>query len=379
MNVKLFTPGPLSTSPTVKQTMLVDYGSRDDAFISCIADVRRGMLRVGGMNQAEWTTVPLQGSGTSGVEATVGTLSSRAAAKDTSFLVINSGKYAERMTYIVKHLGIPLVTFDVAEGKDINLKDFESFLKGFKGKLSFVGVVHSETSTGMMNDIIGIAKIVRRVLPSSTCICIDAMSSFGGVDVDYPKACDVLVTSSNKCIHGVPGFSLTLIRKSLLKECTSNPRSFTLDLVRQCNGLDSTGQFPFTPPVHAIIAFRQALLEHERGGGVQARSAQYRQNAKAIVDGMVSRGFKLFLDPNSPTFGSIIVAFMMPSDPWWNFTTFYSLLRKDDIVIYPGKVSTAETFRIGCIGEITMQDIRSLLVSVDKALLALNAVPKSKL
>lgn len=365
---KLFTPGPLSTSVTVKAAMQTDYGSRDDFFISTIKEVRQGVLDLASLDNKVWTMIPMQGSGTMGIEAAVGTTTPRANGK---YLVVRSGKYAERMGDLVTYLGITPVFFDVEEGVDIDLAAFEQFLKSEACTgLTNVGMVHSETSTGMLNPIEKISQAVRRSHPTAVVI-IDAMSSFGGVPIDVDKVCDILVTSSNKCIHGVPGFSVILARRDLIAKCKNVARSFTLDLNMQMVGLDKTGQFPYTPPVHTIVAFRQALKEHRAEGGVAGRALRYKKNAEAIVAGMTSMGFKLFLDRSKPSSGNIIIAFLMPTHPNWDFLKFYALLRKKDLVIYPGKASKKETFRIGCIGHIDVSDVKRLMAAVKEALVLL--------
>jgi 2-aminoethylphosphonate-pyruvate transaminase len=380
---KLFTPGPLSTSVTVKAAMQTDYGSRDDFFVNTIKEVRQGVLDLANLDNKVWSMIPMQGSGTMGIEAAVGTTTPR---KNGKYLVVRSGKYAERMGDLVVYLGITPVFFDVEEGVDIDLAAFEAFLKtdACTG-LTNVGMVHSETSTGMLNPIDRISQIVRKTHPSAV-IIIDAMSSFGGVPIDVDKVCDILVTSSNKCIHGVPGFSVILARRALIAKCKDVARSFTLDLYMQVTGLDKSGQFPYTPPVHTIVAFGQALKEHRAEGGVAGRAARYKKNAEAIVAGMTGMGFQLFLDRSKPSSGNIIIAFLMPSHPKWNFMTFYAMLRKQDLVIYPGKASKKETFRIGCIGHIDVKDVQRLMAAVRDALkqlgvdlLAANSKTASKL
>ena len=358
---KLFTPGPLSTSPTVKAAMLQDYGSRDDFFVNCIKEVRQGVLDMAKLDNKLWAMVPMQGSGTMGIEAAVGTTTPR---QNGKYLVVRSGKYAERMGDLVQYLGIAPVFFDVEEGVDIDIPKFQAFVESPTcAGLTNVGVVHSETSTGMINPIDAISQVVRKAHPTAV-IIIDAMSSFGGVPIDVDKVCDILVTSSNKCIHGVPGFSVVLARRSVLAKSKDVARSFTLDLYMQCVGLDKSGQFPYTPPVHTIVAFRQAIKEHAAEGGVAGRAARYKKNADAIVAGMTNFGFKLFLDRKKQSSGNIIIAFLMPEHPKWNFMKFYAALRKLDLVIYPGKASKKETFRIGCIGHIDLNDVKRLMAAV---------------
>jgi 2-aminoethylphosphonate-pyruvate transaminase len=364
----LFTAGPLSTSRTVREAQLEDYGSRDSTFVNAIKEMREGVLRVAAADAQGWTTIPMQGSGTMGIEAVINSIVAppAVAAKKTKFLVIRNGAYSYRMGSIVDKRGASeLIPFDVAEGEEIDLIKLQSVLQS-TDNISNVGVVHCETSTGMFNPIEGVSALVRRYHPKAT-IFVDAMSSFGGVTLNVPEVCDVLVTSANKCMQGVPGFSLVVAKRSLLDQCRGWSPSYTLDIVSQNDGLDKTGQFSNTPPVQAIMAFQQALKEHEAEGGVAARAARYRANNDFIADAMTDLGFRLFLDRTKPSFGHIITAYHAPQKAQsknWDFMTFYNELKKGGFVIYPGKASFADTFRIGSLGDIHMADCKALMEEV---------------
>lgn len=365
----LFTAGPLSTSQTVRAAQMDDYGSRDSDFLQAIAEVRTEVLKIAHAPASDWACVPMQGCGTMGVESAIHTIISPG--KPSTFLVLRNGSYSYRMANIVKQRGLStLVTFDWDEGVDIDLVAFESFLQATVKEhpdLAAVGLVHSETSTGMINPIEQIAPIVRKHCPSTTTLLIDCMSSFGGYDIDVPAVADVIVTSANKCIQGVPGFSLVIARKVLLQQCRGNSISFTLDVTKVWDGLEKDGQFLFTPPVQAIVAFRQALREFWAEGGITARAARYKALNAYVADRMTSGecGFKLFLDREKPSYGYIITAFHSPPKAsGWDFEVFYKKLKDAGFVIYPGKASHADTFRIGTFGDITIEDCKALMDTV---------------
>ncbi len=373
----LFTAGPLSTSKTVRMAQMEDYGSRDTVFVNCIKEVRSGLVDVAGAKPTEWTAVPMQGSGSMGIEAVVNTVTPRMAPK---WFVCHNGAYGRRMQQVTEKLGFQTDIFETEEGKEMDLATLEAKLKASNDSgnpVTNFGVVHCETSTGMFNPIEEIAPIVRRVAPSAT-IFVDAMSSFGAVSFSTDASCDILVTSANKCIQGVPGFSIVLARQPLLNRCRGNSRSFTLDVASQRDALDKTSQFPHTPPVQAIVAFRQALKEHSEEGGVKAREARYKALCKRTMDGMQALGFELFLDPTKKSFGHIITAYKAPQHPNWNFMKFYDLLKDAGIVIYPGKASHADTFRIGSLGDLQLEDVENLLVQAKKALQTMNCDLRSK-
>jgi 2-aminoethylphosphonate-pyruvate transaminase len=350
----LFTCGPLQTSTTVKQAMVVDYGSRDQQFVDCIKEIRTKMLSIAHLTEKEWACVPMQGPGTMGLEASALTVTPRGG----KYLLLNTGKYAERQGDMVKHLGYHCTVYDVPETEPIDLVKFEAFLKENGSQFNTIGYVHHETSTGMLNPVEKMFKICKTHAPQAA-VLMDAISSFGGVDVHVDRTCDVMILSSNKCFHSVPGFSCCLIRRSLLDKCKGNSASFTLDLYRQCKGLDKTGQFPFTPPVHAMLAFRQAVREFEAEGGLPGRLQRYKRNSEILRSGLRSLGFETLLDEKKTpeNFGMMLVSFKFPKQhPNWNFKKFYNGLRARGFVIYPGKASKSDAFRYACFGDLYPED-----------------------
>jgi 2-aminoethylphosphonate-pyruvate transaminase len=373
----LFTCGPLQTATSVKQAMIVDYSSRDDAFVACVAEVRAAMLRVAGVAEPQWACVPMQGPGTMGLEASALTVTQRGG----RYLVVNTGKYAERQADMAKHLGFAVATFDVPETQPISVAAFEAFLAANAATpFDTVGFVHHETSTGMINPVAEMFRAVRSHMPQCA-VLMDSISSFGGVAVNVDLACDVAVLSSNKVFHSVPGFSCCLVRRSLLAKSKGRSASFTLDLRRQCDGLDRSGQFPFTPPVHAMLAFRQAVREFDATGGVAGRARRYARNARVLRDGMRQLGFRTLLDDGGAAgaalpahVGNMLVSFVMPTThPRWNFKAFYNGLKERGFVIYPGKASSADAFRFACFGDITPDDCARLVAATGAVLREMGA------
>jgi 2-aminoethylphosphonate-pyruvate transaminase len=360
----LFTPGPLQTSRRVKQAMMKDYGSRDSQFVQCIKDVRAGLLKVANVSSPEWTAVPMQGSGTMGVEAAIRTTRPK---KDACVAVIANGAYGTRINNMCRLMGAKCIRFDSPEGKPIDLAAFEKFMKDHGAEITNFAIVHSETSTGMFNPIKEAHDIVRKHAPNAV-ILLDAMSSFGAVEIDVPNVCDLLISSSNKCLQGVPGFSFVIARSALLDKCRGNSDSLTLDVSMQNDGLNKTSQFSFTPPVQIIMAFREALREHEEEGGVAARAKRYQSLAKRTAQAMKALGFTLFLEEDKPHMGHIITAYNTPKHPKWNFTAFNDRLREKGVVLYPGKASHADTFRIGSIGDLHMDDVEMMIAAVTETL-----------
>jgi 2-aminoethylphosphonate-pyruvate transaminase len=351
----LFTPGPLTTSATVKQAMLRDLGSRDHEFIEMVKDIRQKLVKLAHGSADDYTAILMQGSGTFGLEAVV----SSAVPPQAKLLVIINGAYGKRIAKIASLLRIDTVTLDYPENKTPDLRGIESALNA-DPEIAMLSMVHCETTTGIMNPLKEVGTIASN---AGVKYFVDAMSSFGAVPINAAECnIDYLVSSANKCVEGVPGFSFVLARLSSLKETAGYVRSLSLHLLSQYQGFEKNGQFRFTPPTHALLAFHQALAELEAEGGVDGRAERYQQNYKTLIAGMREMGFKEYLAPQDQ--GYIITSFLYPKDPNFSFEQFYKRLNETGYVIYPGKVSDADCFRIGNIGQIFESDIRALLAAV---------------
>ncbi|RJP28557.1 MAG: 2-aminoethylphosphonate--pyruvate transaminase [Candidatus Omnitrophota bacterium] len=359
----LFTPGPLTTSRTVKQAMLRDLGSRDFEFINTIKEIRKKLLVVGEAANSGYEAIPMQGSGTFALESVV----SSTIPPDGKFLVIVNGAYGKRIAHMASILKIEVESLTYAENSLPDLSEIEKKLNEDK-KITHVSVVHCETTTGIINPIREIGQLVKK---AGKTYFVDAMSSFGAVPLNLADCqIDYLVSSANKCIEGVPGFGFIIARKETLLKTEGYARSLSLDLLAQWKGLESNGQFRFTPPTHSLLAFHQALLELEQEGGVAGRAARYRNNYNVLVAGMREMGFQEYLPLALQ--GYIITSFLYPTHLHFKFEQFYEKLNEKDQVIYPGKVSNADCFRIGNIGRIFEPDVRILLACIRETLLEMN-------
>lgn len=351
----LFTPGPLTTSMTVKQAMLQDLGSRDFEFIDLVKEIRSRLLEIGGVGDDGYEAIIMQGSGTFTLEAVV----SSSVPPVGKLLVIINGAYGRRIAQIAKIHNIQTTTLEFPENRVPDLVQIEKALET-DAAITNVAVIHCETTTGLMNPVQDIGRIVQGF---SRRLFVDAMSSFGAVPVDLAEwGIDYLVSSANKCIEGVPGFGFALVRRDALMQTEGNARSLSLDLLSQWKGLEQNGQFRFTPPTHALLAFRQALLELEAEGGVAGRAARYRANYETLIAGMRAMGFQEYLEREDQ--GYIITSFRYPPHPNFDFDEFYERLNDRGYVIYPGKVSQADCFRIGTIGRIFESDVNDLLAAL---------------
>lgn len=355
----LFTPGPLTTSRTVKQAMLRDLGSRDFEFITLVAEIRRRLLALGQVADKDYEAIIMQGSGTFGMEAVVSSVTP----PDGKWLMIINGAYGKRLNLIATTLGIPTALLTYPENSAPDPVAVDAALAA-DAAITNVAVVHCETTTGIINPVEEIGAVVRK---HGKRYFVDAMSSFGAVPLDLAAAgIDYLVSSANKCIEGVPGFSFVLARRAALLETEGWARSLVLDLLAQWRGLEANGQFRFTPPTHTLIAFAQALRELEMEGGVDGRAQRYRANYATLLAGMTDMGFETYIQPEDQ--GYIITSFRYPTHPNFSFETFYERLNDKNYVIYPGKVSDADCFRIGSIGRIFPSDVRDLLAAIRETL-----------
>ncbi len=354
----LLTPGPLTTSATVKQAMLRDWGSRDAAFIALNRRIRERLLALAQAADSH-VCVPVQGSGTFAVEATIGTL----VPGDGRLLVLVNGAYGRRMVRIAEVAGRAVTSLSWAEDEAVDAQALDQALAA-DPLISHVAVVHCETTSGILNPLQDVADVCARHRRS---LLIDAMSSFGALPIDARQTpFAAVMASANKCLEGVPGVGFALIRREALEAARNNAPSLSLDLYDQWQGLEANGQWRFTPPTHVLAAFDQALDEHAAEGGVAGRGARYRRNHQLLVEGMSALGFAMLVPP--PLQAPIIVTFLMPADPRFVFAEFYDRLREKGFAIYPGKLTVAASFRIGCIGRIGEAEIRAALAAIGETM-----------
>lgn len=355
----LLTPGPLTTSHATKAAMLRDWGSWDDDFNRVTADVRAQLLTMAEAASDTYACVPMQGSGTFAVESAL------ACTTDPSgkVLVLMNGAYGKRAAQLLAMMGRRYVTLDKGDYLPPQPDEVATLLQQ-DADITAVFLVHCETSSGILNPLDAIAEVVRA---HGKTLIVDAMSSFGGIPISLTKTpIDVLISSANKCIEGVPGFGFVIIRQTLLAAGKGRAHSLSLDLYAQWDYMERTGQWRFTPPTHTVVAFQAALDQHREEGGVPGRCARYTHNRDVLVKGMRALGFSTLLEDQwlSP----IITTFLSPTDPAFEFKTFYAALKSRGFLIYPGKLTDVESFRIGCIGQLDAAVFEQLLSVIQDTL-----------
>jgi 2-aminoethylphosphonate-pyruvate transaminase len=350
----LLTPGPLTTSRAVKEAMVHDWGSRDAAFIRINREVRERVTEIAGAKGTH-TTVPIQGSGTFAVEAMIATF----VPPTGKVLVLANGAYGKRAARICAAHGRAHTVLETPEDTPPAPAAVEAELRADPA-ISHVFVVHCETTSGVMNPVAAIARIVqaegRRLL-------VDAMSAFGAIPLDAASVrYDALAASSNKCLEGVPGLGLVVCRLDALAGTKGNCASLVLDLHDQWTALEGNGQWRFTPPIHVIVALHKAIEEFLAEGGVSGRGRRYSDNCRILIEGLRALGFKTLLPDHLQA--PIIVTAHMPADPKFDFQLFYDRLKERGYVIYPGKLTVADSFRIGCIGRLRAEHMRGVLAAI---------------
>jgi len=352
----LLTPGPLSTTKTVKAAMLRDWCTWDDDYNSLVQEIRTELVKLAGVNQTGYTSVLMQGSGTFAVESVIGSV----IPENGKLLVLANGAYGQRIATIALYLKIDYLVYDAGE-LDRHDPDTIDAILGNDKTITHVAVVHCETTTGMLNQIEEIAEVVKK---HNRIYIVDAMSSFGGIPIEMEKlGIGYLISSSNKCIQGVPGFGFVIARKSLLEKCDGNARSLSLDLFDQWQTMEKgNGKWRFTSPTHVVRAFRQALTELEEEGSTEIRFHRYLTNQRILVIGMRNLGFETLLPDKLQS--PIITTFISPESSAFDFQEFYNKLKSHGFVIYPGKVTDYQCFRIGNIGDIQSSDMENLIEAI---------------
>ena len=359
----LLTPGPLTTTRTVRESMMQEYSTWDVDYNGIVQSIRTRLVELAtgdAANPDTHTAVLMPGSGTFTVESVVGSV----IPSDGKLLVLNNGAYGARITTIARMLRVDTVELGQAEIEPTDLGQVEQMLAG-DPEITHVAMVHCETTTGMLNPVEAVGEIVRRL---GRVFILDAMSSFGGIPMSMElTGAHYLISSANKCIQGVPGFGFVVADRAMLEATEGWSRSHSLDLFDQWREMETNGgKWRFTSPTHVVSAFARALDELKDEGGIEARHTRYVANQKTMVKGMRALGFRTLLgdDLQSP----IITSFYYPDDAEFEFQKFYDALKSRGFVIYPGKVSHAQCFRIGSIGDVQPEDMTGLVGRISEVI-----------
>ena len=355
----LLTPGPLTTSYAVKEAMLRDWGSWDDDFRAMTRKMRDELLALLGPEREAYDCVPIQGSGSYCVEAMLGSFVPR----DGKVLVLANGAYGLRAAQTMDYLGRACHLVDKGDYLPPRGAEVAEILANDPA-ITHVLAIHCETSSGILNPVEEIAEATHA---AGRKLLIDSMSAFGAIELDAAQVrYTAMVSSANKCIEGVPGFGFVIARKEEIVAAKGNSHSLSLDIHAQWATMEKTGQWRFTPPTHVVAAFLKALEGHRAEGGVAGRGARYTRNRDVMVEGMRALGFETLLADRwlSP----IIVTFFCPADPNFAFNRFYDMMKAKGFIIYPGKLTVVDSFRVGCIGQMDEAIMRKVVTAARESL-----------
>ncbi len=354
----LLTPGPLTTTERTKRAMLHDWGSWDASFIAVTTELRKQLLAIV-HGEGSHVVVPLQGSGTFSVEAAVATV----VPKNGHVLVLDNGAYCKRLGKLATLMGRRTTILPHAEDAQVSPAELEAALLA-DPSVTHVGFIHCETGTGVANPLKAVADVCAR---HGKGLIVDAMSSFAALPIDAREIrFDALVAASGKCLEGVPGMGFVFVRMEVIDGAAGNSHSLAMDLHDQHVYMEKTGQWRFTPPTHVVAALAEAMRRFVEEGGQPARLARYAANCETLVGGMKALGFEPFLAPSIQA--PIILTFHAPADPTYTFESFYEAVKARGFILYPGKLTQRETFRVGCIGAIGPEVMARAVAAVADAM-----------
>ena len=353
---KLLTPGPLTTTSTVKEEMLLDRCTWDQDYKDITQKIRTQLLEFAYASKEAYTTVLMQGSGTFVVESVMTT----AISDSDKVLIITNGAYGDRIVKMASTIGLNYVEYRTAYNEYPKEADIRGLLEEDQS-ITHMVMVHCETTTGILNPLDMISTLSKEY---DKTLIIDAMSSFGGIDINVSDlGIDYLISSANKCIQGVPGFGFVIAKLENLKACEGNARSLSLDLYDQWKEMDKDGKWRYTSPTHVVAAFAKAVEELMDEGGIAARFARYQHNNLLLREKLKKVNIYAYISDEKQS--PIITTFLFPYEQF-NFEDFYSYVKAKGYVIYPGKLTDVDTFRIGNIGEIYEEDIQELCSIIDQ-------------
>lgn len=362
----LLTPGPLTTTLRTKLAMLKDWGSWDADFNALTARVRQGLLQIIHAQHSH-VVVPLQGSGTFSVEAAVATVVPR----DGHLLVLDNGAYCKRLGKVATLMGRRTTIATRPEHLPVSATELAALLQA-DASITHVGLIHCETGTGIVNPLAEVAEVCQRL---GRGLIVDAMSSFGALPIDARQIrFDALIAASGKCLEGVPGMGFVFVRNEVMAGCAGHSHSLAMDLHDQHQYMQRTGQWRFTPPTHVVAALAEAMAQYQEEGGQRARLARYTDNCRTLVDGLAALGLRTFLAPGH--LSPIIVTFLAPADERYRFATLYAGCKQQGFMLYPGKLTEVETFRVGCIGAIGRKEMQQAVDAVGRTLRGMGLVPQ---
>jgi 2-aminoethylphosphonate-pyruvate transaminase len=358
----LLIPGPVTTRPEVREALRHDFAPWDNDFKPLYAGIRERVLRIAHGVPGQHATLPLQGCGHFITEAAVRTF----VPLGRKLLIPATGPYADRMIRLAREAGRVPVVMPLSPVAAADPQDVAAALAA-DSEIGHVGLVYSETGSGIVHDVAAIGAAARRL---GRRLIVDAVSAFGALPLDLsaqPEV-DVVGFTSNKCLEGVPGMAFAVARIDRVEACAGNAGSWSFDLSSiYTHALKSGwGSFRFTPPAQVLNAFNTALDFFDAEGGQPARLARYTANMRTLYDGVRGLGLTPYLPANVQ--GPIIVNVHAPADPRWDLQCFVDALKARGVLISNFYNTEQPSFRVGCIGAITPDDMARAVAAMGEAM-----------
>lgn len=364
--MKLLIPGPVTTRPEVRAAMAQDIAPWDNDFRPVLAEVCDRLLAIAGGVPGTHAVLPLQGCGHFITEAAARSfMAPLGHPKAGRILVPAIGQYADRMIRLAREAGRDVVAVPMPDQVPVDPAQIAAALAADPA-ISHVGIVYSETGTGVIHDVAAIGAVVRA---AGRRMIVDAVSAFGAMPLDLSAQpeIDAVLFTSNKCFEGLPGLGFAACRLDGLEANRGNAGSWSFDLesIHQ-QALRSPGSFRFTPPVQVLAAFRVALDFHDAEGGRAGRHARYQANVDALYAGIERIGLSPYVPKQFQ--GPVVMNTHAPADPAWNLQTFVDGLKRRGFLISNFYNTPTPSFRVGCIGAITPDDMREFVAAIDAVL-----------
>lgn len=356
----LLNPGPSTTTDTVKYAQVVpDICPREKEFGSLMKGLREDLVKIVHGNLEKYTSVLFCGSGTINIDVVINSL----LPKGKKVLVINNGAYSTRAVEICQYYGLPHIDLQFPVDKRPDLKRIEEVLK-VNPDIALVHTTHNETGTGILNPIREIGALVHKY---DAVFTVDTTSTYAMRPINIEEDnIDFCMASAQKGLMAFTGLSFVVGNKNIIEKSASYPkRSYYCNLFLQYEFFEKTGEMHFTPPVQTIYATIQALKEYWEEGE-EAKWARHTRVFKAINEGLDELGFKQVIKEEWRA--GLVASAIYPDDSNWSFEKVHDYCYKRGFTIYPGKISTTNTFRLCALGAIDEKDIKDFFAVFNEAL-----------
>ena len=356
----LLNPGPSTTTDTVKYAQVVpDICPREKEFGSLMKGLREDLVKIVHGDTDKYTSVLFCGSGTINIDVCINSL----LPEGKKVLVVNNGAYSTRAVEVCEYYNLPHIDLKFPVDEQPDLSVVEEALKN-NPDIGLVHTTHNETGTGILNPIREIGALAHKY---GAIFVSDTTSSLGMIPLDVIKDnVDFCMASAQKGLMAMAGLSFIIGREDIIRQSKDYPtRSYYTNLYLQYSYFEKTGEMHFTPPVQTIYATIQAMKEYF-AEGEEAKFARHHRVYEAIHEGLDKLGMETVIDRKIES--GLVVSVKYPEDANWSFEKVHDYCYEHGFTIYPGKISTSDTFRLCALGAIDEADIKDFFVVFTEAL-----------